>query len=367
MHLHICRLVTIFGVLVLCSCNTTPAPVPGEGTSNSVEAKATQPTLTPSPIHLMAGLRCTNYVEAQWGTGLGDIGLCPASSDAWIRGPYAPKLNAQGDLFIVDKANQRILRYSGGAASQVIPIPSSYVLDDVCGYANQWPNVSVSEDRLFFLFSTWQDERIVDRLAVLSTEGQEQQLIDLEPYYPLRSPYLNSLISDREGGVYLLLPPAGVVHFDADLRPEFKYLGADDLSVYEGLVVGWDSNLYTYSAERDRLTNWGAGKKRFTGPIEPLSWRENVIAATQIVSPTYTRLLGADTQGRLYFRTCERGRDVWLIRVSASGDERVIAAVPEGEPPPSSLAPDGSLYSIAYDPTDTSVKPRIVRCVFDQD
>jgi len=199
----------------------------------------------------------------------------------------------------------------------------------------------------------------------LSLDGQEERIIDLELYYPLHSIRLDSLIADRRGGVYVRLPPAGVVHFDTDLRPEFRYLGSE--ASYEDLVVGWDGNLYTYSAERDHLTNWGAGKKRFTGPVEPLSWMANVIDATPIISPTYTRLLGADTQGRLYFRTCERGVDVWLMRVSASGDQRVIAAVPEGWPSPSTLAPDGSLYSITYDPTDLSVRPRVVRCVFDQD
>jgi hypothetical protein len=203
----------------------------------------------------------------------------------------------------------------------------------------------------------------VDRLAVLSLEGQEERLIDLEPYYPLHSPFLNSLIADTRGGVYLLLPPAGVVHFDADLRPEFRYMGSE--ASYENLVVGWDGNLYTYNAESDYLSNWGTDNRPFMHD-ERLSSIANVIAATQIVSPTYERLLGADTQGRLYFRIREQDGGVWLIRVSASGDERVIAAVPEGEPSPSSLAPDGSLYSIIYDPTDPSIRPRIVKCVFDQ-
>lgn len=382
MHLHICRLAMMLSVLALCSCNITL--LPGNGTPSSIGATppipaqdptfsvspdlpenvVTQPPLTPSPTYSIVDLHCTNYVEAKWGAGLGEFGLCPASSDAWIRGPYPPVLNKQGDLFIVDKANQRIVKYSGGIASQIIPIPSSYVYD-VCGYASRWPNVSVSEDRLFLHFYIQQDNRIVGRLAILSLEGAEQQVIDLEPYYPLdSSPYLNSLISDRKGGVYLLLPPAGVVHFDADLRPTLIYLGPD--ASYEDLIVGWDGNIYKYDPQNDHLSNWGTDNRLFMYG-EPLSSMANVIAATGIVSPTYTRFRGADTQGRLYFTTRERDRDLWIVRISASWDQGIIAAVSEEELSPSVLAPDGSLYDIVYDQMDSSISPRIVRCVFGSD
>jgi hypothetical protein len=225
----------------------------------------------------------------------------------------------------------------------------------------------VSDGRLFLVFPVLQDDRVEDQLAVLSLEGKEERVIDLGAYYPLHSPYLNSLVPDRKGGVYLLLPPAGVVHFDAELRSEFKYIGAEDLLLYEGLVVGWDGNIYTYSADRDALSKWGTDEERFMHNVVPLSWMGGTIAATPIISPTYSRLLGADVQGRLYFRTYEPGNSVWLIRVSTSWDEMAVARVPEGAQSLHSLAPDGSLYSIEYDPTDSSIKPRIVKCVLAQE
>ena len=390
MCLYIRKLVATLSVLVLCSCSTVPLATPGGYTPGDAEAatqlsttqsappsvsaeategstEATQPYSMPGPSILTVTLHCTNYVETRWGTGPGEFGLCPASSEAVLRGPYPPVLNAQGDLFILDKVNQRILRYSGSMTPQIIAIPSSYLFRDVCSYSMRgWSNLGVSEDRLFLLFPAWRDGRVVDQLAVLSPEGREERIIDLEAYYPLYSRY--APIADEKGGAYVLLPPAGVVHFDADFRPEFKYLGGDESLIYENLVVGWDGNLYTYSAECDHLTNWGTGNRLFMLD-ESLNWKANVIATTQIVSPTYKRLLGVDVQGRLYFRVYERGTDPWFVRVSASGNQIVIAAVPEGEPSSFSLAPDGSLYGTTYnskDP-DPSLKPRIIRCVFDRD
>lgn len=357
-------------MLASCSCTIVSSPH-----SNAVVADSNAPEqVTPSaskPNHayLTVDLQCTNYIKTQWGTEIGKWGLCPVSSPAWVRGPFPPKLNEQGESFIVDKVNRRILKYSGSGdeTPQVISI-SSYMTDDVCKY-DFWGNVGVSRDKLFFLFSAWRDGRAVDRLAVLSAKGHEQKVIDLELYYPLHSPYVNSLIPDRKGGVYLLLPPAGVVHFDAEFRSEFKYLGADDISLYENLVVGWDGNLYTYNVERDALNNWGADN-RFFIPSESLGWTAGIISATQIASPTYTRLLGADAQGRLYFSTTERGVERLFVRVSASGDQKIIAVVPDEWRSSfygSELAPDGSLYDIIYDDDNPSVNPKIIKCMFDQE
>jgi len=281
------------------------------------------------------------------------------------RGPYPPKLDEQGDVFILDKVNWRILRYTGSVTPQAIPIPASFTSRDPCVYSTYgWAYWNVSKDRLFFVFSPWKEAKRGDWLAVLSLKDHKQQIIDLEPYYPLHSPYANSLISDKQGGVYLLLPPAGVVHFDIDLRPEFKYLGADS-SIYENLAVGWDGNLYTYWLEGDRLNNWGKNNLAFIHG-ESLSWMTDIISATGIISPTYTRLLGADIQGRLYFRT-EQGAKWLFVRISASGDRRLVAALPEELSSSfygSDLAPDGSLYDLIYNSEDPSVKPKIVKCEF---
>jgi len=351
--------------LLLTSCegtftrNTLTISAETTGDSGDIQLAATLP-------HYRAGrLECTTYYQAQWGSDPGELGLCPASSEAWIRGPYPPVPDEHGGLFVLDKANQRIVRYSKSEAPRIIPLPSSYVLDDVCGYSNRWSNISVSKDRLFLRYLTLQNERFVQRLAVLSLEGQEETSIDLEPYYPLNSPYLNSLLPDRKGGVYVQFVPVGLVHFDEGFRPTFVPLGTK--ADYGNMVVGWDGNFYTYDLERDIVRNQGADARHIDG--EALSWLENVISATSVTSSTHVRLIGVDTGGRLYFSfiTYEQDRVAWFLRLSNSGKEGKLAVLTEIDLSSSSLAPDGSLYDIVYDPDSPAVKPRIVRCVFGSD
>ena len=370
MYLSLRRLAAILGVLMLCSCSTSaPRPISTEVANSSMEL--VQPSLTPRPNTLTLTLQCTTYIETAWGAGPGEFGLCPASSEQMGR-PYPPVLDARGNLFILDRVNQRILKYSGSTMPQVISVPSSYVLRDPCSYATRGlSNLSVYADRLFLLFPAYRDGRLVEHLAVMSPSDQEEQIISLEAYYPRYS--RSAPIADGEGGAYILLPPEDVVYFDARFRPELMFLGIDEVGI-KGLVVGWNGNLYTYSAGRDDLTDWGTGNDYFRHS-EPVSRRTGVISATQIASATWKRLIGVDAQGRFYFKigVDEQGIGYRFVRISASGDEMAVATVPDGVLdsvlPSFSLAPDGSLYGMSYGlaEPDPSVKPRIIKCAFDTD
>lgn len=390
MPLHIrCLLVTL-STFVLCACNAIPLPSTSAVNQENQEAIARpSPSAAPLPMpaipkstgsapsdvqvseieRLTVTLQCTNYLETQWGTRLSELGLCPASSSAWIRGPYPPRFDEQGNLLILDKANERILRFVQGTPTEDIPLPDSYFPSGACDSSSgRTSDIAVSKDRLFVSFSLLRNSRIVDQLAVLSLEGHEQKVIDLEPYYPMHSPYLNSLVSDARGGVYLLLPPAGLVHFDSELRSEFKYLGDDESLLYENLVAGWDDNLYTYSVDRNVLNNWGADNRGFMRG-ESLSWMTNVVSATNVISPTSIRLLGVDTQGEAYFRFYEPGTGWMFMRMSPSGHERTLVTASEEEAIAlTSLAPDGSLFGIKYNPRnpDPAVGPKIIKCTIDR-
>jgi hypothetical protein len=289
--------------------------------------------------------------------------------------PYPPVPDAQGNLFILDRVNQRILQYSESTTPQVIPIPSSYIFSDPCSYSIRGlSNLGVNGGRLFLHFPAYCDERLVEHLAVLSPDGQEERIISLEAYYPV---YPRSApVADGDGGSYLLLPLLGTVYFDTNFRPEFISTGADEMDS-GGLVIGWDGNLYTYSGGHDHLTNWGIGNDLFRRGAEPVNSKTNVLSATQTASSTLKRLLGVDAQGQFYFVLETHEQDAigrQFVRLSASGDEIAIAIVPDGILDDEalslfSLAPDGSLYGMSYGlaEPDPSVNPRVVKCVFKQD
>lgn len=354
-------------LLMLCACG---AP---SFTSSQRATGVAQSLPTPEPEILTDTLHCTNYVETEWGTRPGEFGLCPPETTCRSCAPPRLSLSAQGDMYVLDEANRRILRYSGTKTPQVISINNLYEIYDIafrhCGCSSMKElRLGAARDQLFLLFSTWQDNRWVDQLAILSLEGRVEHVVDLGAYYPLRA---YALIPDEQGGVYLIFPPAGIVYFDANLRSYFQYMGSDDPWGYFRLTVGWDGNLYTYQARDDVLFNWG-GAPALRG--EPIRWQTNVISITsQVTSSTaWVSFLGADTNGRLYYELELQPRLGSIdyrrfVRISSTRDQIVMAIAPAEERASFLLAPDGSLYSIVYDPANPSVRPGIIKCSFDRD
>ncbi len=349
--------------MVLCACTSGHYPPSALSTISSPELTRPLPTFVSTALH------CTDYVETKWGTGWGEWGFYTNSKIAcsnWE--PPSLRLSPQGDVYILDPTNQRLLRYVGTIAPQVISIPIGDLFE-LYGAAFSHCNcpsilklrLGVGRDRLFLLFHTWQNNRWVDQLAALSPEGRVEHIVDLGWYYPLRAYY--APIPDTQGGVYLIFPPAGVVYFNADLRPEFKYMGGDDPQGYDKLTVGWDGNIYTYKVSGDVLFNWGSDHQLFMLG-EPLHRQDKVI--TPVISHTvWVSFLGADARGQLYFDVQEGGQNYRYIRIS--GNHIVIAPVPPAVGMLPVLAPDGSVYSVVYDSTDFSVNPKIIKCVFDED
>jgi hypothetical protein len=365
MRLVLYGLVMIGCVLLLCSCSSGPQLTPTEAEMIREELD------TPSISTSIRPLLCTTHIETTWGDKTGEFGLCPTSSEQ-VRYPYSPVFNTQGDLFILDVVNQRILRYMGSKSPLVIPLSPPYKPHDPCSYSTRGlSNLGIYSDRLFLSFSAFSDERSIEYLAVLSLEGQEEHIISLEAYYPM---YPRSApIADGQGGAYVLLPPDNVVYFDDHFKSEFMFLGADEVGG-NGLTIGWDNNLYTYSADHDELTYWGAGNNRFRHG-EPLKRKTNVISTIQITATTWKRLLGVDAQGNIYFKIGidEQHVGYRFVRLSSSGNEVIIATVPAGvldtgSSPAFSLAPDGSLYGMSYGlmTPDPTFNPRVIKCTFDE-
>jgi hypothetical protein len=314
-------------------------------------------------------LDCIQLIESQWGTEPTEFGYRKnLSYPDLIDGPYPPMFNEQGDMFIGDPQNHRILRYlSGEEFSEIIPVPESYQIEisDRPNYGKVylwWSSLAVSNDRLFFVIHQWDgNNRIIEKIAILSMDGREQDLIDLEAYFPLSA--TASIIYDQQGGLYLLLAPAGLVHYDSSFHPNLVTLGGN--WPYLDTVIGWDRNLYSYHVQEDEVYNWGSSHYPEVNRRQPDYSISAVATSTQIDSLGYRQLLGIDREGQLYFSFRDGEDNLWLARLDASGEQGIIGKVPSKWAPyifNLALAPDGFLYSLVYDTKDISMKPKVVKC-----
>ncbi len=390
MRHYVHRYMRILWLMMLCACYAVPLSscrekqlkehqvIPRSTTtlsySQSLEVNTVSDTAEilsfSSKQILRTDLECSIYVESKWGNGPGELGRCSSNFETINNGPFLPVLDMEGNLFVFDQVNRRVLMYEGNTLSQVISVPPSYGPSNSCKYIPYgWSNVDVDEDKLFLFFASYKtgQQPFQQQLAILPIKGQDTIAINLAAYAPLRS--VSNPIADRQGGVYVLLPPAAVVHFDADFQSEFMYVGEDDWHGYRGLAIGWDGNTYTYRVENDLLSNWGPGNNLLKLGVEPQTRYSNIIAASKLVTPTEAKLLGADVQGQLYFMVSEQIVKRRLIRISASGEQYKIASIDDKWLLPFytfTLAPDGSLYSIIYDSKNPTINPQIIKCIFEE-
>jgi hypothetical protein len=250
---------------------------------------------------------------------------------------------------------------AGSKEPRIINVPPSYV-PDYNPDSHYWSNVSVSNGKIYLVFHTGKNRRVIQKLAVLSLDGTEQQLIDLEPYYPLYSIYSAPVMADRHGGIYLELYLGLFVHYDHELRPELIERGVNNS--FDDLVVGWDGNLYSYEFPTDILKNWGPSDKTvLIKHDEPLSSMKRIIATSKDQDTAYGRLIGADASGKLYFSFKGSNHRLRIIRLSEGTG--VIGTIPEEWATDflyHSLAPGGSLYSLVNNSSNFSTHPGIVEC-----
>lgn len=222
------------------------------------------------------------------------------------------------------------------------------------------------ERQNFFLTKGIKDKRNALRLFILSLKNNELKTIDLAPYY---SRTINSvrLVEDMRGGVYLLMGNI-IVHYDNEFREEL--FANDNLARFFFVVRGWDGNIYT-AGEPDIVKNWGSDA-RFDENPEYVFQDVHTALGVKDRSVHYT-LIGADVMGRLYFvRYFElygKTKDeIDIIRFDVQTRTGVVGKIANKKWISSYhdyvSAPNSSLYSLIYDPKDSSVQPKIIKYSF---
>lgn len=365
-------------LLILCSCSVlekshadsmivkdvTPTVYPHQESAafpvSTVESLASIQSITVS-------LECSTYWETNWGTGNNQLGY--NSKVEGNPGPFFPPVfDESGNIYIADRFNHRILVFAGGEEIRSISTPSTWPQEGADDTGKRWSNLVVQRGSLYLRFSEWVENRVIDKLGIFTFDDQHWKIIDLAPYYPHHSILAQTITANGSGGVYIRLDP-GLVYFDAQHYLELIYPG---LTADETLLLGWDKNLYLYAYHSDKLTGWSEQRRPFIDLTQPTFEMYGVFSflgqrsANQL--PLHRQFLGADVYGQIYLSHSRSDvQTPWIIS-RLLPDERMLI----GEIPPYilsaftklSLAPDGRVYGMTYDPEDISILPRIIQCHF---
>lgn len=371
-------LIGIFLSAVLSACVNNPLPTSNISPSQQCNCEEASPThnlqlaSTPNPIIAPAieiptsdkKLVCDTLLSMHWGNGPDELGYVATESEGWkkVSGPYPPVFDEAGRMFISDPVNNRIFMYDQWKFQQLIPIPESYVFE-IGGQKYYWPQISATNDHIFLHFTGYNEERIVDRVAIIDLQGTVESVIDLEPYYPMHSIY-QPLRADWNGGFYLLLDPVGMVHFDSQYRPKFVALGSDWQYFY--MEIGWDKNIYTYSPSKDYISVRQDSKNTSMLHMPPpLRVIEN-ITNDQTGDQRVDTILGITQAGEIYL-LIEENQILSILIIANDGEKREKVHLPADFSSGTlfsrfRLAPDGSFVGLVYDVNNAQVTPEIIRC-----
>ena len=206
------------------------------------------------------------------------------------------------------------------------------------------------------------EERVVEKLIVLSIDGQEQKVVDLGPYYPL-TPNVY-VMPDRHQGVYVVIPPAGWVHYDPDFNSKMVILGFD--WPYYNVVVGWDGKTYTYYIDSDKIYNLGSSQYFDVNRRQSESRIGNVVGSIPLEGLNTIRIVGVDTGGQIYLSFEDKEDNLWLARLDPTSMTAEMGQIPRewGLVTNLRLSPDGHAYSLIFDSTNTNINPKLINCSF---
>lgn len=352
----------------------TEYPIPiGTDTANVTPPTAIQTRVSEdiTPTSLMylnyqpVDLSCVKYFETQWGNGPGEFGDRRSFYDQnIILGPEPPFFDDQGSLFLPDPANNRVLRFDDGVVSRSIPIPSSYVLD-YGGSKIYWTNAQLTGDRLFLIFYYNNENKVGVKLAVLTIEGKEEEVLELDSFSTPSFNFSPNVIVDRRGNIFLLMEPTGVLHYTSTLKSEWITLGNN--WPYGETVIGWDGNLYTYIRQDNQLKNWGDSIFDHISNRKPDFSLEDVFAPIHNVSVTSEHILGISRDGFYYLSFRDQHENLWIIRLASASKQGEIAKAPVewlGRTTSIAISATGSLYGLIIDRENIETNPKIVMCDF---
>jgi hypothetical protein len=120
--------------------------------------------------------------------------------------------------------------------------------------------------------------------------------------------------------------------------------------------------LYSYDFPTDQFLHWG---EAITARVGPIITDAGIVMAASNKNPCCGKLIGVDESGNSYFSFRDNDNELWIIRYAKA--KQIMGVIPAEWAVnlfTFSLAPDGTLYSLIYNPRDQTVPPKIIKCNF---
>lgn len=299
-----------------------------------------------APHYIVSSLSCENYVETTWGNGAGQWGPSVDSSGELQRRFFPPVFNSNGELYILDSENHRLLKYDGITINpvQVISIPDYYFTFPAS------LAVTIAKDRIIIPYG-------VNMIGIMSLDGQvvkDVQLPNDYSYNMLAPGWFLAWVDERGG---LLVKSDKGIYFD----------------------VGWADGKWNKISEGNfaiRPFSW-QGYIGDMNSVQPKIQIYKIDSSTNFLAEPANQFdtglsagfnfIGGDNKGRVYIEVFSDGTQVFYARYSILDGAKQIGIVEGdllGQIIQSGVASDGTIYMITYHREDMNMGPRIVKCNF---
>ncbi len=344
---------SLFFLLILSGCTKTTNVL-------STVSSATQSWQTT----INATLSCEIVLHIHFGDGIDDF--APYQDSAQII-PHFITLDQDGNLYLDDQVNSRILKYTDlNQPPSIIDIPRYRVEDGLPYYPIYWLGMVVSNDHIYILHNpvAIADEHLL--VSVHEMDGTETALIDINNLTQLSESARStigqnwavySIHSDENGGVFLFFPNYGYIHIDSDL--DVDIVDPVEMGFQRGsnLISGWNGILYSSDANGIVMANYRTEQS--------IVWNE-FRDGLQTYGLVSNNIIGVDSNGNALFTS---GSGVGIF----DPETEMILFVQNEYPEYSdmslyyadyllTMAPDGAIYR--FDSTNWPESRKLLRCEF---
>jgi hypothetical protein len=294
-------------------------------------------------------LKCVAFLETSWGSGAeawGDPIQLPAQTRTIFP---SPTFGFNGEVYITDLPNHRILVYDSQSHSliQTIALPEKYFSDPESGISMVPWEIVVTPTQLLVPYG-------FNKVGLLSREGKQLKDIQLPYRFNPMAPVKKPVWIDLQGG--LLLIGEKIAYFDK---------GWED-GQWKELSSGTDFIANPYSWDDQIIGQTGIQFNIVSFKVDTLSdFLKTPVKIDTGLNPN-GYLSGIDQNGLAYIGV-PLDSSYAFARYGIRNQLKqygVVTGIDPSQIIQSAVSPNGEIYLIVYTPNDQSIPPKMMRCTF---